>query len=63
MTTLENTLHDIHDWASALIVLHNELGHIQDSIAIGEESYEWLDPEVEDVEVVSLDYIGEEYGN
>lgn len=63
MKTLENTLRDIHDWATALIDLHNELEHIQDSIAIAEEFYEWLDPQVENVDVVSLDYIGEEDDN
>ena len=66
METLQKTLRHTHDWALDRIELlssrsihdhDNDLS--EDSNAIAQEFYEWVNPEIDDQEVISLEYIGE----
>ena len=66
METLQKTLRHTHDWALDRIeVLSTKSIHdrdfdlFEDSNAIAQEFYEWVNPEIEDQEVISLEYIGE----
>ena len=64
MVTLEKTLQLTHDWAIDRIhtLCENQLiDNIEDAHAIQTEFSEWLDPEIEEHDVFSLEYLGEEY--
>jgi len=61
MITLEDILRLSHDWAVDRI--HdlcdiNEEHEYQNAYAIQQEFNEWLDPKIEEHNVVSLEYIG-----
>jgi len=58
MTLLEKTLRTSHDWAVWRIEMLNRK-NIDDANAIQCEFAEWLDPEIPDHDVVSLQYIGD----
>ena len=66
MVTLEETLSVTHDWA--VDRLHtlcdmkydDVLESVENAHALRMEFEEWLDPEVEDHEVYSLEYLGED---
>lgn len=66
MVTLEDTLKATHDWAVdrihtlCEIPTYDSIGTIEDAHAIRAEFYEWLDPEIEDHEIYSLEYLGDE---
>ena len=58
MVTLEQTLRKSHDWAIDRI---HELSNydIESAHAIQSEFSEWLNPDIEDHDIYSLEYIGE----
>jgi len=59
MVTLEQTLQTTHDWAVDRIhTLCEE--NIENAHAIQSEFCEWLDPDILDHDIFSLEYIGEE---
>jgi len=64
MVTLEDTLKTTHDWAvDRLHTLcqdpaNDPLECIENAHALHCEFYEWLDPDVEDHEIYSLEYLG-----
>lgn len=58
METLEKTLRQTHDWAVDRIHTLCEY-NIEDAHAIQSEFSEWLNPEIEDHDIFSLEYIGE----
>jgi hypothetical protein len=63
MTILENTLRSSHDWAIDRIHTLcdiNEEHEYQNAYAIQQEFNEWLDPNIEEHDIFSLVYIGEE---
>ena len=63
METLENTLNQVHEWARMRIAILTHSGNKEinalDEKCIREEFKEWLDPNLEDHDVFSLEYIGE----
>jgi hypothetical protein len=61
METLEKTLKQSHDWAIDRIHFLCENKNIEDAHAIQSEFSEWLDPNILEHDVFSLQYIGEEY--
>ena len=58
METLEKTLRQTHDWAVDRIHTLCEK-NIEDAHAIQSEFSEWLDPEILDHDIFSLEFIGE----
>ena len=59
METLEETLQETHNWAIDRIhTLCEE--NIEDARAIQSEFSEWLNPEILDHDIFSLEFIGEE---
>ena len=59
MVTLEETLQETHDWAIDRIhTLCEE--NIEDAHAIQSEFSEWLNPNILDYDIFSLEFIGEE---
>jgi hypothetical protein len=58
MTTLEQTLRQSHDWALERI---NVLSHknVDNAYAIQQEFSEWLNPDIENHDIFSLEYIGD----
>ena len=65
METLEKTLQVTHDWAvdrmHILCDLKSDdvLRSVEDAHAIQSEFAEWLDPNLEDHEIYSLEYLGD----
>jgi len=65
METLEKTLQVTHDWAvDRLHILcdlksDDVLRSVEDAHAIQSEFAEWLDPNLEDHEIYSLEYLGD----
>ncbi|MFZ9350220.1 MAG: hypothetical protein ACO242_05965 [Candidatus Fonsibacter ubiquis] len=59
MVTLEQTLRETHDWAIDRIHTLCEK-NIEDAHAIQSEFCEWLDTELPEHEIFSLEFIGEE---
>jgi hypothetical protein len=58
MTTLEKTLLDSHDWAIDRI--HELSGYdIEAAQAIQSEFSEWLNPDIPEHDIFSLEYIGD----
>ena len=58
METLEETLQETHDWAVDRIhTLCEE--NIENAHAIQSEFREWLNPEILDHDIFSLEFIGE----
>lgn len=60
MTTLEQTLRTSHDWAVDRIHTLCENKGIEDAQAIQAEFREWMDPEIPQHDVFSLEYLGDE---
>lgn len=58
MVTLEQTLRQTHDWAIDRIHIMSEID-MDNAYAIQQEFSEWLDPDIEDHDIYSLEYIGE----
>jgi hypothetical protein len=59
MTLLEKTLRTSHDWAVDRIHSLCEQKYYEDAQAIQSEFSEWLNPEIENHDIFSLEYIGE----
>ena len=59
MVTLEQTLQETHDWAIDHIHTLCELNFNDDAYAIQCEFKEWLNPNIEDHDIYSLEYLGE----
>ena len=65
MVTLEDTLQKTHEWAvDRMHILcdtktYDVLESIENAHAIQSEFAEWLDPDVEDHEIYSLEYLGD----
>ena len=63
METLEQTLKNTHDWARMRIATlthsNNKEINALDEKCISEEFKEWLDPDLEDHDIFSMEYIGE----
>ena len=59
METLKKTLRQSHDWAVDRIHFLCE-NNIEDAHAIQSEFSEWLNPDIPEHDVFSLEYIGEE---
>ena len=65
MVTLEDTLSATHEWAVDRMHILCEmktddvLDSIENAHAIQSEFSEWLDPNIEDHEIYSLEYLGE----
>jgi hypothetical protein len=58
MVTLEQTLRQTHDWAVDRIhTICDE--NIDDAHAIQSEFSEWLNPNISDHDIFSLEYIGD----
>jgi len=60
MTTIEQTMRTSHDWAVDRIHTLCEDNGIEDAQAIRAEFREWMDPEIPQHDVFSLEYLGEE---
>jgi hypothetical protein len=58
MVTLEQTLRTSHDWAIDRIHYLSE-ENIEDAYAIQSEFSEWLNPDIPEHDIFSLEYIGE----
>ncbi len=63
MTTLEQTLRTSHDWAVNRINILNKKNNNADAEAIRSEFNEWMNPDIDDHDVFSLEYIGDEDEN
>jgi hypothetical protein len=59
VTLLEQTLRTSHDWAVDRIHILCDKDNIEDAHAIQSEFNEWLNPDIEDHDIYSLEYIGE----
>ena len=59
MVTLEKTLRHTHDWAVDRIHTLSE-ENIDNAHAIQSEFCEWLNPEILEHDIFSLEFIGEE---
>ena len=59
METLEKTLRQTHDWAIDRIHTLSEKD-IDDAQAIQSEFREWLNPDIVDHDIYSLEYVGED---
>ena len=60
METLEQTLRTSHDWAIDRIHSLCEKKDYEDAHAIQSEFSEWLNPDILDHDIFSLQFIGEE---
>ena len=63
MESLDKTLYEVHEWARMRIATLTHSGNKKinalDEKCIREEFKEWLDPDLEDHDVFSMEYIGE----
>jgi hypothetical protein len=59
MATLEQTLRNTHDWAIDRIHTLSEKD-IENAHAIQSEFSEWLNPDIPEHDIFSLEFIGEE---
>jgi hypothetical protein len=60
METLEKTLLSSHDWAIDRMHFLYEMKDYDSAVAIQSEFSEWLDPEISEHDIFSLEFIGEE---
>ena len=60
MITLEQTLRTSHDWAIYRIHILSYQKDYEDAYAIQSEFSEWLNPDIPDHDIFSLEFIGEE---
>ena len=59
MTILEDTLRNSHDWAVDRIHFLCEEKNYEDAHAIQSEFSEWLNPDISEHDIFSLEYLGE----
>ena len=60
MVNLESTLKQSHDWAVDRMNFLCDKKNIEDAHAIQSEFSEWLNPEIPDHDIFSLEFIGED---
>ena len=60
MVTLETTLRQSHDWAIDRMHFLCEQKNTENAHAIQSEFSEWLNPDIPEHNIFSLEYIGEE---
>jgi hypothetical protein len=60
MVTLEQTLKQSHDWAIDRMHSLYEIKDYDSAVAIQSEFSEWLNPEIPEHDIFSLEFIGEE---
>ena len=60
MVTLAKILKKNHDWAIDQIHHHCDSGDIESAYSIQCEFDEWLDPNTDEHDILSLEYFGEE---
>ena len=60
MLTLEQTLRTSHDWAIDRMHFLYEMKDYDSAMAIQSEFSEWLNPDIPDHDIFSLEFIGEE---
>ena len=60
MEILEKTLLSSHDWAIDRMHFLYEMKDYDSAVAIQSEFSEWLDPEISEHDIFSLEFIGEE---
>ena len=60
MTILELTLRNSHDWAIDRIHFLCELQEDENAYAIQSEFSEWMNPDIFEHDVLSLEFIGEQ---
>ena len=58
METLEQTLKNTHDWSLNRVEFLSKKNSHDDAFCIVQEFSEWLDPDVDDHDVFSMEYIG-----
>jgi hypothetical protein len=58
MITLEQTLRTSHDWAVDRIHILSDKMDYEDAQAIQSEFSEWLNPNISDHDIFSLEFIG-----
>ena len=58
METLQQTLSNTHDWTLKRVEFLSEKDMHDDAFCIVQEFSEWLDPDVDDHDVFSMEYIG-----
>ncbi len=59
METLFDTMCAAHDWAIDRIHHHSDKNDYETAYAIQAEFREWMNPNIPEVDVFSLEYIGE----
>ena len=63
MESLDKTLCEVHEWARMRIATLTHSGNKEinalDEKCIREEFKEWLDPDLEDHDIFSMEYIGD----
>ena len=69
METLEQTLQETHDWVidrlhtlcdeKPSMTMDDAVQKVEDAHALRSEFAEWLDPNIEDHDIYSLEYIGD----
>ena len=62
MTSLETVLQTNYHWAHHRMDILCRLGtkeDIEEANSIGEEFHEWLDPSIDDHDILSLEYIAD----
>lgn len=59
MTILEDTLRNSHDWAIDRIHSLCEEKNYEDAHSIQSEFSEWLNPDISEHDIFSLEYLGE----
>ena len=60
METLEQTLRTSHDWAIDRMHFLYEMKDYDAAMAIQSEFSEWLNPDIPEHDIFSLEFIGEE---
>jgi hypothetical protein len=60
MTLLEQTLRTSHDWAVDRIHTLCENKSIEDAHSIQAEFSEWMNPDIPEHDIFSLEYLGDE---
>ena len=58
MQTLEQTIKHAHDWTLNRVRFLEENDRHNDAVCMVQEFSEWLDPNAEDHDVFSMEYIG-----
>tara|TARA_B100000579_G_C22178290_1_gene552941 strand:- start:169 stop:363 length:195 start_codon:yes stop_codon:yes gene_type:complete len=59
METLEQTLQRNHTWVLDRVEFLSKRNKHDDAFSIVQEFSEWLDPDIDDHDIFSMEYIGE----